>query len=101
MEIALITKNKFGFVDGTCKKTDLDFADLHNWERCNSMVISWLLNGLSTEISESVVYMKTFAEIWKLLKGRFGQLNGPQLFQLQKKTKSSQSRLEFNYFLFH
>ena len=48
------------------------------------MVISWILNALSKEISESVVYVTTTSEISLELEERFGQLHSPQLFQIQK-----------------
>ncbi|XP_070047874.1 uncharacterized protein [Nicotiana tomentosiformis] len=48
------------------------------------MVISWLLNSLSKQIAESVLYYKTAKEIWKELEDRFGQSNGALLYQLQK-----------------
>ena len=48
------------------------------------MVISWILNALAKEISESVFYTTTAYEIWTELEERFGQSNGPQLFQIQK-----------------
>lgn len=31
MEIAITAKNKFGFVDGTCKRPELDSIDLQGW----------------------------------------------------------------------
>ncbi|KAH0734514.1 hypothetical protein KY285_010221 [Solanum tuberosum] len=48
------------------------------------MVISWLLNSLSREISESVIYSSTAKELWSDLEARFGQSSGAKLFQLQK-----------------
>lgn len=72
MEIALTAKNKIGFVNGACKKPEIDSPELQSWERCNSMVISWLLNGVSAEISESVVYLKTAYDICRELEIRFG-----------------------------
>ncbi|XP_039130956.1 uncharacterized protein LOC120267384 [Dioscorea cayenensis subsp. rotundata] len=84
MEIALTAKNKLVFVNGSCKRPSVASIDLQNWERCNSIVISWILNGLTSDISGSVVYIKTAREMWLELEGRFGQLNGPLLYQLQK-----------------
>ncbi|GJT85167.1 ribonuclease H-like domain-containing protein [Tanacetum coccineum] len=45
MKIALQAKNKMGFVDGTCVKSTYDTSvPLSNqWERCNVVVLSWLL----------------------------------------------------------
>ena len=48
------------------------------------MVISWVLNVLVKEISESIVYAPTAYEILQELHERFAQLNGLQLFQIQK-----------------
>lgn len=41
------------------------------------MVISWLLNGICIEISESVVHMKIACDILQELEERFDQLNRP------------------------
>ncbi|KAH0686391.1 hypothetical protein KY290_017977 [Solanum tuberosum] len=82
MWIALTAKNKSGFIDGSTKEPEAG-TDLHRaWSRSNNMVISWLLNYLSLEISESVIYYST--DIWAELEDRFGQSSGPRLFQLQK-----------------
>lgn len=48
------------------------------------MVIFWIMNALSSEIAGSIVYMNSASETWLELIERFGQLNGPQLFQIQK-----------------
>ena len=48
------------------------------------MVLSWLLNSLSSEISTSVIYLDTTFEVWQDLKERFSQSNGPRVYQLQK-----------------
>ena len=39
MEIALIGKNKLGFINEEWKKPSSDSIDLLTWGRCNSMVI--------------------------------------------------------------
>lgn len=48
------------------------------------MVISWLLNSLSKNIADSVIYSKTTKDLWEDLEDRFGQLNGAKLYHLQK-----------------
>ncbi|XP_059312183.1 uncharacterized protein LOC132063580 [Lycium ferocissimum] len=81
---ALTAKNKDGFIDGTTSEPT-DDADLHKpWGRANNMVISWLLNSLSREISESVIYSSTTKDLWSDLEARFSQSCGAKLFQLQK-----------------
>ncbi|XP_059294735.1 uncharacterized protein LOC132047752 [Lycium ferocissimum] len=84
MWIALTAKNKSGFVDGTTKEP-MEGSDLRSaWCRSNNMVISWLLNSLSRDISESVLYYATAKDIWEELEARFGQSSGARLYQLQK-----------------
>ena len=85
MMMSLSAKNKLSFVDGTLSKP----ANLHDsqglaWTRCNNMVLSWLLNSVSTEIANSIIYIDDASEIWKDLQDRFSQHNGPRIFQLQK-----------------
>jgi hypothetical protein len=48
------------------------------------MVLSWIINSLSKEISASVIYLDTTFEVWQDLKERFTQSNGPRVYQLQK-----------------
>lgn len=45
--IALLDKNKLGFIDGSCDVPHLTSKDHPLWSRCNDMVTSWLLNSLS------------------------------------------------------
>ncbi|XP_075486495.1 uncharacterized protein LOC142526116 [Primulina tabacum] len=54
------------------------------WNRSNSMVISWILNSVSREISDSLLYIPTASEIWIDLRYRFHQSNAPRIFQLKK-----------------
>ncbi|XP_075111162.1 uncharacterized protein LOC142181663 [Nicotiana tabacum] len=70
--IALSVKNKFGFIDGPYSELDASSTDFKQWNRCNDMVISWILNSLSKDIVESVLYSKTANAIWKKLEVRFG-----------------------------
>ncbi|XP_075091859.1 uncharacterized protein LOC142172009 [Nicotiana tabacum] len=82
--IALSAKSKLGFIDGTCPAPAIASKDYQPWSRCNDMVISWLLNSLSKDIGDSVIYSKTTKELWTGLEHRFGQSNEAKLYYLQK-----------------
>lgn len=82
--IALSAKKKLGFINGTYKIPDLLTADHEKWVCCNDMVTSWLLNSLTKEIGDSVIYSKTAKELWDSLEHRFGKSNGAKLYHLQK-----------------
>ncbi|GAB4855832.1 hypothetical protein Ancab_039783 [Ancistrocladus abbreviatus] len=80
MLIALSAKNKLCFVDGCFPKPDSYSPLVQIWEMCNNMAISWILNALEKEISESVLNSSPAEEIWKELECRFGQPNGALLY---------------------
>ena len=48
------------------------------------MVLPWLLNSLSENVRNSVLYFDTAKSLWDDLEGRFGQINKARLFQVQK-----------------
>lgn len=85
MEIALSAKNKFEFVDNSLPKPDgSDPEKLKLWCRNNNIVISWILNAVSKDISASIIYLETASAMWKELNERFRQSNGPRIFQIKR-----------------
>uniref|UniRef100_A0A2N9H9X1 Reverse transcriptase Ty1/copia-type domain-containing protein n=1 Tax=Fagus sylvatica TaxID=28930 RepID=A0A2N9H9X1_FAGSY len=89
MIMALTAKNKVGFINGTISApVDQSLPSFNLWTRCNTMVISWLLNLVSKEIASSVIYANTAQEMWEDLKERFAQGNGPRIFEIQKAISS-------------
>nr|XP_016451320.1 PREDICTED: uncharacterized protein LOC107776029 [Nicotiana tabacum] len=87
--IALSAKIKLGFIDDTLVVLKADSGIQQAWARCNAMVLSWLLNSLSKEIADSVLYSQSAKDLWNGLEDRFGQANGVKLFQLQKELSSA------------
>ncbi|XP_022017416.1 uncharacterized protein LOC110917105 [Helianthus annuus] len=83
MTIALSAKNKLGFVTGQFVQPNVS-SQIHLWNRCNDMVISWILNSLSREIGASVLYVESAHQLWMELNDRYGQVNGAKFYQLQK-----------------
>lgn len=63
VEISLSAKNKLGFVKGTCKKPKDENPKLVHWERCNNLVISWLLHSVEPSIANSILYCKNVSDI--------------------------------------
>ncbi|XP_019239994.1 PREDICTED: uncharacterized protein LOC109219988 [Nicotiana attenuata] len=81
---ALSVKNKLGFINGECKRPDLDSSKFRLWERCDDMVTSWILNSLTKEIADSVEYVADAFDLWRELEDRYDQTNGTNLYQIQK-----------------
>ena len=85
MEIALISKSKLGFVLGTCNKPSPDspMASLADqWDRCDKMVISWLINAVVKDIGHSILFSATAKDVWLQLKQRFGEADGTKIFRV-------------------
>lgn len=85
MEIALSSKLKLGFVDGSHSKPVSTSPLVSYWNRCNHMVISWLFKSISPEIHSSVVYMSIAKQIWEELEMRYAQSNLPNYLVLEKR----------------
>jgi gag-polypeptide of LTR copia-type len=58
MTVALGVKNKLCFVDGTLDEPTAK-DEKKAWQRCNHMVFSWLINALSKDLRDSVVFVDT------------------------------------------
>lgn len=81
--MALIGKNKMGFVDGSIPSPPENDPLYHLWLRNNNIVASWLLNSITQEISASVIQSSIAAALWQDLEVSFRQENGPRLLQLK------------------
>ena len=84
MSLALSAKNKLGIVTGKFRIPGIDSPYFDSWQRCNDMIITWLLNSIMPEIRSSLVYVNIASDIWKDLNVRFTQHNGPRLFEIKK-----------------
>ena len=85
MMIALSAKNKFEFVDGSIPKpSNTEPEKTKLWLRNNNIIISWILNAVSKDISASIIYLETASAMWKELRERFQQSNGPRIYQIKR-----------------
>lgn len=83
--ISLDAKTKLGFIDGSIPKPySVDHPCYIAWCKCNSIVSTWLFNLVSKDLQQSIVYFKTAREVWLDLQYRYGQGNGPKVFELRK-----------------
>ena len=86
MTLALNSKNKLHFVNGSIKipSEEIDPEGYAAWSRCNDMVHSWIINTLIPEISDSVIYFSSTNNVWEDLHERFSQSNAPRIFEIQR-----------------
>ncbi|KAH0773131.1 hypothetical protein KY290_010268 [Solanum tuberosum] len=56
MEIALLGRNKLGFIDGSVLQSDFDGPLKKIWDRCNAIVITWLTSNVSKDLLSGIHY---------------------------------------------
>lgn len=64
------------------------------------MVISWIFNVVTEEISNSLKYVVNANSVWKELGERFANINGHRVFQLEKdlhRLEQGGNSVEFYY----
>lgn len=84
IKIALGAKTKLGFTNGKCLAPDIESEDYELWKTVDCMVFAWLINYVSKELTKALIYAETAQELWDEICQRFGQSNGPMIYQLQK-----------------
>lgn len=84
MCIALLGKKKLGFITCTCKLETFQ-KELHEqWETCNTIVLSWIMNTVSEELLGGIVYTSNVHLVWEDLRERFDKINRVRIFQLHR-----------------
>lgn len=84
MRVALISKNKLIFVDGTIKAPEKTHSLYNQWFRCNNMVLAWIQRSVSANVLKSIVFFNKGYDTWKDLKERFDQGDMFKIADLQE-----------------
>ncbi|KAL6349655.1 hypothetical protein AAG906_041062 [Vitis piasezkii] len=83
--IALTVKNKVQFIDGSIVSPSIDQLVKHTaWLRANNSVLFWLMNSISKEIRNNLLFVVSAVDLWTELKVRYLRSDGPRVFQLEK-----------------
>ncbi|GJZ92582.1 retrovirus-related pol polyprotein from transposon TNT 1-94 [Tanacetum coccineum] len=93
VKMALGAKLKLGFIDGSCNKPSADNVDEQRWIRCDYMVTCWIFNSMVAELSDAFLYAHSAYELWKEIIERYGQSNGPLIYQLERIKSDNSSKM--------
>nr|GMD70085.1 uncharacterized protein LOC109156569 [Ipomoea batatas] len=85
MEMALRSKNKITFVNGTMVIPSETDPKYFYWDQCNTMVLSWILRAVSPTIGRGVLWINTAEGVWKDLKKRFSQQDVFRIAEIKSK----------------
>ena len=67
MKLALLRRNKLGFIDGSVTRNIYE-GDLQNrWERCNAIVVSWLMSSVQSYLLSEILFGSDAYLIWNYL----------------------------------
>ncbi|XP_048613547.1 uncharacterized protein LOC125587334 [Brassica napus] len=95
VRMALNVCNKLGFIDGTVIQPASTYRDYGAWSRCNDMVAIWLMNSVSKNIGQSLLFINTAEGISKNLLARFKPDDAPRGFDIkQKLSKTEQGSMD-------
>lgn len=78
---ALSVKNKLWLIDGSIARST---ENALQWDRCNDMVCSWLLNTVSKDIYNTIDEYDIARDMWLDLEESYGQKNGPLIFEIKR-----------------
>ncbi|GJY78471.1 putative RNA-directed DNA polymerase, partial [Tanacetum coccineum] len=81
------SKNKLGFINGKLTKPDPETQPFlaGQWERCNSMVLTWILNFVSPELFIGQVFSSNAKQMWDELAETSDKIDGSVIFNLHYK----------------
>ncbi|XP_060182525.1 uncharacterized protein LOC132612228 [Lycium barbarum] len=82
--VALFVRNKLDFIKNISDRPPETSPLARQWQRCNDLVVSWLINFLQKDIARSVEYSELAKDIWGELEEKYGQANGGRVFELKK-----------------
>nr|GEV62606.1 ribonuclease H-like domain-containing protein [Tanacetum cinerariifolium] len=78
-------KNKIGFIDGSCRRSNNDEVLGKQWDRVNALVFVWNLNSISEELYVRQIFSKRAKHVWKELKETYDVVDGSITFGLHHK----------------
>ncbi|GKC41362.1 hypothetical protein Tco_1059084 [Tanacetum coccineum] len=54
------------------------------WDKCNYIVISWLMDSINELVTKSIMFVSTASEIWLQLEKHFSLSNGSRKYKLNR-----------------
>ena len=81
----MLTRNKLGFIYGTITRGAFTVdSEKPDWDRCNTMVISWIVNNVSKELVSGILLCSNVSVVWRDLKEWFDKVNMSRIYHLHK-----------------
>lgn len=88
IKLAIHTKNKLGFLNGTLERPAETGFLQEQWDRCNSVVLSWILGCVSQDVFMGQVFSNNAKTVWDELKETYSKEDGFIIFNMHYKIHS-------------
>ncbi|GJV76821.1 putative RNA-directed DNA polymerase, partial [Tanacetum coccineum] len=88
LTIAIHTKNKLGFINGKLVRPSEEGFMQEQWDRCNSVVLNWILGCVSQDVFMGQVFSKNAKVVWDELEETYSKLDGSVIFNMHYKIPS-------------
>ncbi|GJZ58570.1 hypothetical protein Tco_0614064 [Tanacetum coccineum] len=85
VQLALHTRNKSGFITRTCVRSPDNAQFQDQYDRCNDVVLSWLLGYVSHDLYKGQVFSKITKDVWDELEETYNKHDGLHIFNLHHK----------------
>ncbi|GJV79312.1 putative RNA-directed DNA polymerase [Tanacetum coccineum] len=86
--IAIHTKNKLGFINGKIPRPIEEGFMQEQWDRCNSVVLNWILGYVSQDVFMGQVFSKNAKTVWDELEETYSKQDAFVIFNMHYKIHS-------------
>ena len=75
MKLALLGRNKFGYIDGSITRNIYEGYLQRRWDKCNVIVVSLLISSGQSDLLSGILFRFDVYLVWNDLKERFDKVN--------------------------
>ncbi|XP_061374365.1 uncharacterized protein LOC133316602 [Gastrolobium bilobum] len=94
MKMALLSKNKVGFIKGGIVSPPAEDPLFLAWECCNTIVLGWIHRSIDDSIARSILWIDKASDAWNDLKIRFAQSDIFRVSDIQEDMCANQCNCE-------
>ena len=84
VRMAISSRKKFGFLDGSLPKPAADSPHLEDWTANNHFIVGWIKQTIEQKIRSSISNREISKDLWDIIKKRYSIKSGARLQQLWK-----------------
>ncbi|XP_074318827.1 uncharacterized protein LOC141655658 [Silene latifolia] len=86
--LALLAKDKMGYIDGSIVKPSETADDFKIWRSTNALVTAWIYATIEVDLAKSISYRPEAKQVWDNIRQRFNQDNEARIYRLKSAISS-------------